>query len=111
MTAPGADQPEEPQKERGAPGLRDTGAHGSAGGTERPSGSYQGDESVPTHGGTGEGGFDMSGEVPPQGREHVLPPYEDRKTSSWEGRNDCGTQVDVDTDRHGSLHAAHALHR
>ncbi|MGZ8803109.1 MAG: hypothetical protein ACXWZL_10995 [Mycobacterium sp.] len=41
---------EEPQEERGAPGSRDTGSdQPSAGPADRPSGTYRGDESVPTH--------------------------------------------------------------
>ena len=52
--------PEEPQEERGAPGSRDTGSDQPSGGpTDRPSGSYSGDESVPAH--DEEGGSDESG--------------------------------------------------
>lgn len=55
MSTPGEHLSEEPQAERGAPGSRDTGSdEPSAGPTDRPSGSYRGDETVPAHDETGE---------------------------------------------------------
>lgn len=41
-----------------APGTRDTGANEPSGGEDRPSGSYQGDESVPTLGDAEDLGVD-----------------------------------------------------
>jgi hypothetical protein len=47
---------EEPQEERGAPGSRDTGSDEPSGGpTNRPSGTYRGDETVPAHDESGTG--------------------------------------------------------
>lgn len=62
MSTPGGHLSEEPQDERGAPGSRDTGSdEPSAGPTDRPSGGYRGDETVPAHDESGEPGGDGDG--------------------------------------------------
>ena len=67
----------------GLPGSRDTGSdEPSDGSADRPSGAYEGDESVPTYGGEGGGPFGRTGELPRQDVKPVIPPYEDRKTQA-----------------------------
>ena len=84
MSTPGQNLPEEPQEERGAPGSRDTGSDEPSGGpVDRPSGSYKGDESVPTYSDPDNPGFDTKmTNQPPSGTEPAIPPYEGRKTEA-----------------------------
>ena len=60
MTGPSEHRTEEAQSARGEPGSRDTGSDQPSGGpTDRPSGKYRGDETVPAHdehGKAGDGG-------------------------------------------------------
>lgn len=75
---------EEPQEQRGAPGSRDTGSDEPSGGpTDRPSGTYHGDEAVPAHegGGSGQTGREKT-EAPPSDAEPAVPPYEGRQTTA-----------------------------
>lgn len=65
-------------------GSRGTGSDGPSGGpTDRPSGEYQGDESVPQHGDADKPDFETGftsespRDVPPE-----VPPYEERKKSA-----------------------------
>jgi hypothetical protein len=66
-----------------APGTRDTGSDEPSGGEDRPSGTYEGDESVPGYGKEGSADFDtkMTSE-PPHESEPAVPPYEGRKTQA-----------------------------
>jgi hypothetical protein len=74
--------PEQAQQTTGAPGSRDTGSDKPSGGPiDRPSGEYQGDESVPSYGGEEQGPVGGTGELPPQDTGSAVPPYEDRQTS------------------------------
>jgi hypothetical protein len=74
---------EQPQQTTGAPGSRDTGSDQPSGGpVDRPSGAYEGDESVPEHGGDEEGKFGGTGELPPQDTGSAIPPYEGRQTTA-----------------------------
>jgi hypothetical protein len=84
MSTPGESLSQEPQEERGAPGSRDTGSDEPSGGpTDRPSGKYEGDESVPSYGAEGEtGSVDRTGEMPPQDTGRAIPPYEGRQTTA-----------------------------
>ena len=67
-----------------APGSRDTGSDKPSGGEDRPSGTYEGDESVPAHGDEAE--FDTSfTNEPPRNVEPATPPYEGRKTQADSG--------------------------
>ena len=92
MSTTGADRSEEPQKERGAVGSRDTGSAGASGGpADRPSGSLHGDDSVPTYGEGGDSGADMTGTLPPQDAEPAVPPYEGRRTSAAPTGADAGS--------------------
>lgn len=85
MTGPGEHRTEEPQSARGEPGSRDTGADQPAGGpTDRPSGTYRGDETVPAHdehGKSADTGADKA-EHPPTDAKPATPPYEGRQTSA-----------------------------
>lgn len=85
MNTPGDHLSEEPQEARGAPGSRDTGSDQPSGGpTDRPSGTYQGDETVPEHGeqgGPGHTGATKT-ERPPTDTEPAVPPYEGRQTTA-----------------------------
>ncbi|MGE5697453.1 MAG: hypothetical protein ACM4D3_20130 [Candidatus Sericytochromatia bacterium] len=78
---------EEPQEARGAPGSRDTGSDQPSGGpADRPSGTYEGDTTVPSYGAEGvSAGKDSTGEMPPQEAEPAVPPYEGRQTSAATG--------------------------
>jgi hypothetical protein len=80
--------PQDPQERfegEPAPGSRDTGSDKPSGGEDRPSGTYQGDESVPAHGG-GEPEFDTKfTNEPPRDVESAVPPYEGRKTEADSG--------------------------
>lgn len=62
-----------------APGARDTGSDDPSGGEDRPSGSYQGDESVPrlSEGDAAEVDTRFTNE-PPHDAEPAVPPYEGR---------------------------------
>lgn len=93
MSNPGQNLSEEPQEERGAPGSRDTGSdQPSAGPTDRQSGTYQGDEAVPSYGGSGGSGPQGgTGTMPPQDTPPAVPPYEGRKTSASGGTSAAGT--------------------
>lgn len=70
-----------------APGTRDTGSDKPSGGEDRPSGSYQGDESVPSHGDESKDpGFNTNfTNEPPRDVEPAIPPYEGRKTEADSG--------------------------
>jgi hypothetical protein len=69
-----------------APGSRDTGSDVPSGGEDRPSGTVEGDESVPSHG--DETDFDTRfTNKPPRDVEPAIPPYEGRKTSADSGDN------------------------
>lgn len=86
MNTPDEHLSEEPQEARGAPGSRDTGSDQPSGGpTDRPSGTYKGDESVPAHGGA-EASADKTTR-PPGDAEPAVPPYEGRqRTAKPEGQ-------------------------
>ena len=77
--------PEDPQERfagEPAPGSRDTGSDVPSGGEDRPSGTYEGDESVPAHGG-GEPQFNTKfTNEPPRDVESAVPPYEGRQTTA-----------------------------
>ncbi len=74
---------EEPQSERGDVGSRDTGSDRPSGGpTNRPAGAVQGDEAVPSHGGSDEDQVGGAGNLPPQATGSALPPYEGRQTEA-----------------------------
>jgi hypothetical protein len=79
--------PEDPQARfegEPAPGSRDTGADVPSAGEDRPSGTYEGDESVPDHG--SEADFDTRfTNEPPRDAESAVPPYEGRKTEGSPG--------------------------
>ncbi len=84
---------EEQRQTSGLPGSRDTGSdEPSAGSADRPSGAYEGDESVPTYGGEGEGPFGGTGELPPQDVKPAIPPYEGRTTGA-DRRGDASESV------------------
>jgi hypothetical protein len=76
---------EEPQEKRGAPGSRDTGSDEPSGGpSNRPSGEYKGDETVPNYGGEGqmpEGATEFTNS-PPSDAKPATPPYEGRQTTA-----------------------------
>ena len=84
MSTPGEHLPEEPQEERGAPGSRDTGADQPSGGpADRPSGTYEGDESVPDVRRRGQPGIrHPNDERAPTDTEPAVPPYEGRKEAA-----------------------------
>lgn len=67
-----------------APGTRDTGSDKPSGGEDRPSGTYQGDESVPKHGDEADFGTAFTNE-PPRDVDPEVPPYEGRKTEADSG--------------------------
>ena len=77
--------PEDPQERfagEPAPGSRDTGSDVPSGGEDRPSGTYEGDESVPAYGG-GEPQFNTKfTNEPPRDVEPAVPPYEGRQTTA-----------------------------
>jgi hypothetical protein len=80
---PGEQSSEEPQSERGEMGSRDTGSAGPSGGpTDRPEGAIQGDEAVPSHGGSDEGQVGGAGNLTPQATSPAVPPYEGRQTEA-----------------------------
>ena len=82
-TTPGDQLSEEPQSERGDMGSRDTGSDRPSGGpTERPEGAVQGDEAVPSHGGSEEGQVGGTGNLTPQASAPATPPYEGRQTEA-----------------------------
>jgi hypothetical protein len=95
MSSSGERPTEEPQEQRGAPGSRDTGADEPSGGpVDRPSGEYEGDESVPSYGGPvelPEGAAEFTNQ-PPKDVEPAVPPYEGRQTEAKpdSGRGDEG---------------------
>jgi hypothetical protein len=75
--------PEHARQTSGERGSRDTGSDEPSGGpVDRPSDSYEGDESVPTHGGKDEGPLGGTGELPPQDTGSAVPPYEGRATGN-----------------------------
>ncbi len=85
MTTPDDHTSEEPQEERGAPGSRDTGSDKPSGGpTDRPSGTYGGDESVPDHSDEGGKPDFQTGTTnePPDDAKPAVPPYEGRKEAA-----------------------------
>jgi hypothetical protein len=63
-------------------GSRDTGSDWPSGGSaDRPSGTYEGDESVPQHGEPGQPDFETGFTTEkPRDVEPAKPPYEGRKT-------------------------------
>ena len=65
-------------------GSRGTGSDQPSGGpADRPSGAYQGDESVPQYGSEEEPDFETGfTNQPPRDVEPEVPPYEGRKTSA-----------------------------
>ncbi|WP_084223422.1 hypothetical protein [Mycolicibacterium holsaticum] len=65
-------------------GSRDTGSDVPSGGpAERPSGTYQGDESVPGYGSDDKPDFESSfTDEPPRDAGSAVPPYQGRKTSA-----------------------------
>ena len=79
--------PQDPQERFAGeppPGSRDTGADVPSAGEDRPSGTYEGDESVPAHG--DEADFDTRfTNEPPRDVESAVPPYEGRKTEADSG--------------------------
>ncbi len=82
-TTPGNQLSEEPQSERGEIGSRDTGSDQPSGGpTDRPEGAVQGDEAVPSHGGSEEDQVGGAGSLPPQATGSAIPPYEGRQTEA-----------------------------
>jgi hypothetical protein len=87
MTTPGENTREEPQEERGTPGSRDTGSDKPAGGpVDRPSGEYEGDESVPSYDDGGKPDFQTgTTNQPPQDVKPAVPPYEDRQRAAEPG--------------------------
>ncbi len=72
-----------------APGTRDTGADVPSGGEDRPSGEYQGDESVPSMGDAENPEVDTTfTNEPPQDADPAVPPYEGRTSGApSEGRH------------------------
>lgn len=88
---------EEPQEARGAPGSRDTGADVPSGGpADRPSGTYRGDETVPSHPEQGKPdqiASEMT-EAPPSDSPPAVPPYEDRQTAAKPDTGDSGRSGD-----------------
>jgi hypothetical protein len=64
-----------------APGSRDTGSDEPSAGEDRPSGTYEGDESVPAHGDESDFDTRMTNE-PPRDVDPEVPPYEGRSTGS-----------------------------
>jgi hypothetical protein len=70
-----------------APGTRDTGSDVPSGGEDRPSGTVEGDESVPSHGdASGDPGFNTKfTNEPPRDVEPAIPPYEGRQTEAKSG--------------------------
>jgi hypothetical protein len=84
MTTPGDNVSEEPQEARGAPGSRDTGSDLPSGGpADRPSGEYEGDESVPSYDDGGKPDFETATtNEPPQDVKPAVPPYEGRKEAA-----------------------------
>ncbi|MFC3777929.1 hypothetical protein [Mycolicibacterium holsaticum] len=65
-------------------GSRDTGSDVPSGGpADRPSGEYQGDESVPAYGSDERPDFETSfTNEPPRDVESAVPPYEGRQSSA-----------------------------
>ena len=65
-------------------GSRGTGSDEPSGGpTDRPSGAYEGDESVPAHGKEETPDFERGfTNEPPKNVEPELPPYEGRQTAA-----------------------------
>ena len=63
-------------------GSRDTGSDVPSGGSaDRPSGTYEGDESVPQHDDPGQPDFETAFTTDkPRDVEPAIPPYEGRKT-------------------------------
>jgi hypothetical protein len=78
--------PEDPQERfagEPAPGSRDTGSDVPSGGEDRPSGTYEGDESVPTYGEGDDPGFNTKfTNEPPRDVKPAVPPYDGRKTEA-----------------------------
>lgn len=69
-----------------ASGTRDTGSDVPSGGEDRPSGSYTGDESVPTMSDGENAGVDTRfTNQPPRDVEPAVPPYEGRQTEAQSG--------------------------
>jgi hypothetical protein len=87
--------PQDPQERfagEPAPGSRDTGSDVPSGGEDRPSGTVEGDESVPSHGDASEDpGFNTKfTNEPPRNVEPAIPPYEGRQTEAKSGSSDAG---------------------
>ena len=79
--------PQDPQERfagEPAPGSRDTGSDVPSGGENRPSGTVDGDESVPSHGDASEDpGFNTKfTNEPPHDVDPAVPPYEGRQTTA-----------------------------
>jgi hypothetical protein len=70
-------------RERDVPGSRGTGSDEPSGGpVDRPSGTYQGDESAPAYDQGGKADFETGfTNEPPKDVEPAIPPYEGRQTS------------------------------
>jgi hypothetical protein len=67
-------------------GTRGTGSDEPSAGTDRPSGAYEGDRSVPQYGEEGKPDFETGfTQEPPRDVEPEVPPYEGRKTSADSG--------------------------
>ncbi|MGV0834743.1 hypothetical protein [Mycolicibacterium thermoresistibile] len=85
MNKPGEHLSEEPQEQRGTPGSRDTGSDQPSGGpTDRPSGTYRGDETVPAHGepGSADATGSAKSTTTPSDTTPAVPPYEGRQTTA-----------------------------
>lgn len=69
-----------------APGTRDTGSDVPSGGEDRPSDSYQGDDSVPSMSDDDNPGFGTKFTTePPRDVAQAVPPYEGRQTEAQGG--------------------------
>ena len=81
--------PQDPQERfegEPAPGTRDTGSDVPSGGEDRPSGTYEGDESVPAHDDGGAPDFNTKfTNEPPRNVEPAIPPYEGRTSGDSPG--------------------------
>jgi hypothetical protein len=88
--------PQDPQERFAGdppPGTRDTGSDVPSGGEDRPSGTYEGDESVPAYGG-GEADFNTKfTNEPPRDVKPAVPPYEGRQTEAKSGSPDAGART------------------
>ena len=77
-------------------GKRGTGSDQPSGGVDRPSGTYQGDESVPAYDDGGKPDFQTAfTNEPPKDVKPAVPPYEGRQTSAKPagGRDEGGERT------------------